>query len=63
MESLALKRPRENWSFAPSGLIGFALSPTAYAVGFILEALRGNESLLPFRCVLEIFEILVLTHS
>jgi hypothetical protein len=41
-----LKRPRESWSFAPS--IGFALSHTVYAVGFILEPLRGNESLLSF---------------
>ena len=55
-----LQRLRESWSFAPSGQIGFPLSPTAHAVGFILEPLRGNESLMSFR---SLPKILVLTPS
>jgi hypothetical protein len=36
-----LKCVRENWSFAPQGLVCFPLFPTAYAVGCILTPLRG----------------------
>src|SRR5882757_7466193 len=55
-----LQRLHESWSFTHSGLIGFPLSPTAHAVGFILEPLRGNESLMSFR---SLPKILVLTPS
>jgi hypothetical protein len=34
----------ESVSFALSGLGHVTLSPTAYAVGYILEPLRGSES-------------------
>jgi hypothetical protein len=51
---------RENRSFAPLGLIGFPLLPTADPVGCTLTPLRGYGLIVLFCGVVE---ILVLTHT
>jgi hypothetical protein len=47
-------------SFAPLGLVGWPLLPTAYAVGCTLSPLRGYKLAVVFHHVVE---ILVLTHT
>src|ERR1700684_1597339 len=50
----ALTCVRENQSFAPPGLVGLRLLPTAYAMGCILTPLRGYKLTVLFHCVIEI---------